>query len=131
MLKEDAHKDTEDEVISRFKNGTLGAILKSPKFQKDVKKVWRTYDQIGLLVNKNLIPKKEFYHLFGLKMVSVYFCLSSEIEQRRLTRPFSLMYFTNMAIDCWEYWNKKGKEIFNPATNGAIKRNDLGERIES
>jgi len=130
MINNDKNKETEDTIIEAFKQGKLDESLKMPTFYENVKKVWRIYDQIGLLITKKLIPKDDFYLIVGLKMVTLCFCLSSEIEKRRLTRPRSLAYFTNIAIDCFEFYKKKKIQITNPATNGPIERSDLGDKIK-
>jgi len=126
----DKHKDNEDFLIERFKDGSLSKIYKNLQVQSDVKKVWRVYDQIGLLVKKDLVPKEEFFQLIGLKMVGVYFYSKELIEERRVKRPFSLRFFTDVVIDCWDYYNKKGITIFNPATQNPIKKTELGKRVE-
>ena len=56
----DDHKNNEDTIIARYKDGTLKKIYANPTFQLQTKKVWRIYDEIGLLVSKGLIPKEEF-----------------------------------------------------------------------
>jgi len=130
MINNDLQKTTEDKIIKLFKEEKLDEGLKNQEFYEYVKKVWRNYDQIGSLIKNGLIPKKEFYNLFGIKMTALYFCLLLEIERRRKTKPFSLLYFTNMAIDFFEYWTKKGNEIKNPRTNSPLKQSDLGEKIK-
>ena len=128
MINVDKNKQTEDSIIKYFEEGTLDEHLKESEYYEDVRKVWRIYDQIGLLITQKLIPKNAFYSLVGLKMVTLSFCLSHGITQRRLTRPRSLGFFTNMALDCFNYYNKKKIPIRNPITNGDIEKNDLMEK---
>jgi len=131
MLNEGKNKETEDDMIKHFRNGNFDKYLKDyPEFYDDVRKVWRTYDQIGILISKRLIPKKEFYLLVGLKMVALYLCSHNEIQNRRITRPRSMTYFSNMSIDCFEFYEKRGVPITNPANGQPIERKQLGDRLK-
>ena len=130
MLNKDETKKTEDDIIRLSKTESFENNLQDEIFYNEVRRVWRNYDQIGSLISKNLIPKNEFYLLFGIKMVALYICSHNKIMNNRKTRPRSMAYFSNMVIDCFKFHQKRKFSIDNPITGDSIKREDLGEKIK-
>jgi hypothetical protein len=132
MLNNSDHKSAEYQIMEGFRNHNLydGRQIAFP-FKEYAKIVWRNYDQVGLLIERKLIPENDFYSTFGKVTVISYFALSNAIENERMMGHRHFMArFTNLAIDCLEYWEKKKSLPINPLTNDDIYRENLGERVE-
>ena len=133
MLSNTNHKQAEDQIIEGHQNNNLmkDGILAHP-FQEYAKTVWRNYTQAGVLVEKGLIPKIDYYLMFGIKTVVMHYILNQELTRRRQTTPqhYIAARFTNLAIDCFEYWSKHGHAIVDPRTGESITLENLGERID-
>jgi len=133
MLSNTNHKLAEDKIIEAYQNNNLmiDGILTQP-FQEFAKTVWRNYTQAGVLVEKGLIPKKEYYLMFGIKTVVMHYILNQELTRRRHSTPqhYIAARFTNLAFDCFVYWSKKNHPIVDPRTSEPITLENLGERMD-
>ena len=125
MLNNDTHKAGEINILVRYNFGDLMVDDKiNPAVEDWVKIVWRNYDQAGLLVTNNLVPKNAYYKMFGKVTIIAYHMLREEILRRRNESPEFMMYFEELAKDCFtKQW--KGL-VTDPRTKRQITHQDLG-----
>ena len=106
------HKSSEDNLYDAYKiDGTL---MKDGKLDTNRNHPARTvrtnYDQIGSMISSRLIPSTEYYRSFGVLTVVSFFILKESIEQERKEHKFHMAHFTNLAIDCFNFWNDQKEE---------------------
>ncbi|MBI5146614.1 MAG: hypothetical protein HZA84_05270 [Thaumarchaeota archaeon] len=130
MIGETPHKSAEENIYNGYRNDTL---MKNGKLNTDhqnpVDVVRRNYDQAGILVIEGAIPKKQYYLIFGVLTVVSYFILKKHIDNERIDHKYFMAYFTNLAIDCFEFWNNEELPILDPKGN-KITRQMLGNKIK-
>lgn len=129
------HKKAEHEIIFYFKANTLydgGKI--SFHYENSASIVCRNYDQLGLLVERELVPRKDVFYMFGKIIIISHWVLFQEIKCRRLLGESDYMVnFTRLAIDCYNYWNEKGNNRLprEPQGNMEIKEGAIEQWKES
>lgn len=138
MLNNDTHKNAESALIDNYraKENPLyeNQILRDPPFGSSMNIVCRDYDQIGLLIKRGLIPEKDFFNMFGKLVITYHQILFQEIRRRRLLGESDYMTnFTNLAIQCYDYWEQKGRDRLprDPKSNGEITRENVNFWKES
>jgi hypothetical protein len=134
ILDETPHKSAEENIYNGYRNNTImrdGRL--NPDHLNPVTVVRRNYDKMGAMMFSNLIPKISYYRMFGVLTVVSYFVLKDVIEQERVNHKFFMAHFTNLAIDCFDFWNKQKETVKTQITdpNGApITKEMLGEKIQ-
>ena len=135
ILNETPHKTSEKNLYDAYevneslmKDGELDPNRKNP-----AEVVRRNYDQIGAMISSNLIPCTEYYRIFGVLTISSYFILKESIEKERQKHKYHMTHFTNLAIDCFNFWDKQKEEekpnITDPKGR-SITKEMLGEKIK-
>lgn len=135
MLNETPHKSSEKNLYDAYEQ--YGTLMKDGKLNPDRKDpasvVKRNYDQIGAMISGDLIPKTEYYRIFGVLTVVSYFILKESIEVERKNYKYHMAHFTNLAIDCFNFWDRQKPdvkpEIKDPKGN-KIEKDMLGEKIK-
>ena len=135
MLNETPHKSAEKNLYDAYEeNGTLMKDGKLDPNRKDPSSVVkRNYDQIGAMVSGKLIPTTEYYRIFGILTVVSYFILKESIEIERKNYKYHMAHFTNLAIDCFNFWDKQkldAKPEIKDPKGMKIERKMLGEKIK-
>ena len=129
MLNNEEHKYSEDLIIGRFRQGDLYDVgMLTPTFEPSAKVVMRNYDQLGLLITRRgLIPKKDdILDMFGTLVVVSHLVLFLEIDRRRLANEsYSMVNFTKLAIDCYNYWKRKEHIPRHPLTYQPITEDEV------
>jgi len=125
MINDDAHKTGESIIRTYYEKGELMVSGKINPLAEDwAKTVWRNYDQAGLLVTNGLVPKNAYYTMFGKITIITYNMLREEILRRRKDSLEFMMYFEELATDCFtKQW--KGR-VTDPRTKKQITHADLG-----
>ncbi len=136
MLNNDTQKNAENALLENYRTNSLydGQILREHLVESSAKIVWRNYDQIGLLIKRGLIAKKDFFYMFGKIVIIQHWILFQEINRRRLLGELDFMTnFTRLATDCYHYWNKKGKHRLprDPLRNMEIHKDTIKQWEES
>ena len=136
MLNNDTQKNAESALLENYRNNSLydGQILRVHLTESSAKIVWRNYDQIGLLIKRGLITKKDFFYMFGKTVIIQHWILFQELKRRRLLGESDFMTnFTRLAIDCYNYWNEKGKNRLprEPQGNTEIREEVIKQWEES
>ncbi len=134
MLNETPHKSAEKNLYDAYKE--TGTLMKDGKLDPNregpAEVVRRNYDQIGAMISSNLIPSTEYYRIFGVLTSVSYFILKESIEKEREKHKYHMAHFTNLAINCFNFWDKQKKEekpeITDPK-NKPITKDMLGEKI--
>ena len=113
MLNNDTQKNAERALLENYRNNSLydGQILREHLVESSAKIVWRNSDQIGLLIKRGLIAKKDFFYMFGKIAIIQHWILFQEMNRRRMMGESDFMVnFTLLAVDCYHYWSSKGKD---------------------
>lgn len=135
MLNDKEHKYSESLIIDRFRQKDLYNMGTIPQaFEASAYAVLRNYDQLGLLTSRRgLIPKKDdILYMFGTLVVVSHLVLFEEINNRRLTQEkYFMTNFTELAIDCYDYWKRKNHIPRHPLTNEPITQNEVDRWKES
>lgn len=118
MLNTEEQKNAENIIIEAYKYGNLYhmGLLNDP-FVANGQLVSRNYNQVGLLAKRKLIPRNDYFQMFGIHTVVYHHMLFSYIKDQRIIRGDKdfRSYFTELSIDCYNYWKKEGyHEILNP-----------------
>ena len=135
ILGESPHKSAEESLYNVYKtNGTLmkdGQLDPNRNGPADV--VRRNYDQIGAMMLSRLIPDIEYYRIFGVLTIVSYYILKESILIERKDHKYYMAHFTNLAIDCFNFWDKQSEEekpnITDPKGKSLTKEM-LGEKIK-
>lgn len=135
MLNETSHKGAEKNLYDAYeKNGTLMRDGKLDPDRKDpASVVKRNYDQIGAMMSGDLIPKTEYYRIFGVLTVVSYFILKESIEVERKNYKYHMTHFTNLAIDCFSFWDKQKPDVkpeIKDPKGKKIEKEMLGKKIK-
>jgi len=135
MLNNSQHKFSENSIIDIFKTNNLYNVgILNPAVEESATTVWRNYDQIGLLVERGLVPKNDIFHMFGKIVIVSHWVLFQELKRRRLLGESDFMTnFTHLAIDCYNYWKNKGKDRLprEPQGNTVITESSINQWKES
>ena len=136
MINNDTHKNAESALLENFRNNALYnvGIMHEHLVRSSATPVWRNYDQIGLLIKRGLIPKSDFFYMFGKIAIIQHWILFQEINRRRLNGEIDFMInFTRVAIDCYYYWKGKGENRVprEPITNTVIQETVIKQWQES
>lgn len=134
ILDETPHKSAEENIYEGFRTDTIMKDGKlNPNRINPVTVVRRNYDKIGAMMSSNLIPKTAYYRMFGVLTVVSYVVLKEAIEQERAEHKFFMAHFTNLAIDCFDFWDKQKEEVrtqITDPTGKPITREMLGNKIK-
>jgi hypothetical protein len=132
ILSESGHKTAEKNIRENYEKGDLDSI-KATYNDGASSVVRRNYDQIGAMKSSNLIPDTEYYRTFGVLTIVSYFILKESILIERKDHKYHMAHFTNLAIDCFNFWDKQEEDdkpkITDPR-NKPITKNMLGEKIK-
>lgn len=122
------HKDAEEQLRSAYRNNNLYQmdIITDP-FIPFSNIVSRDYDQIGLLFERGLIPKEDYFKMYGRGTAEIHRILFESIKRERLTfgRKHYREYFTKLAIACYEYWKNQNDLPRDSKTNQDISETSL------
>ena len=125
------HKSREEIIFNAYrenylyKANELTAVAIEP-----AKHIMRNYDQIGLLFNRSLIPKEDYFFMYGRLTVVIHFVLFLHIDkERKLGRKHYVTFFTKLAIQCYDYW--KENYIRNKVRLQYLSRSVVSECIGS
>ena len=136
MLNDPKHKSAEENIIHAYKENRLMSLQHIVTAYNDLANVVkRNYDQIGVLIDEDLIPRVPYYLTFGARTVESYRVLYDEIKnRRRLEKGYFMARFHNLAIDCLNYWHdnelQKVHPITDPKTNQEIQKDFFGKKIK-
>ena len=122
------HKNSEEIILSAYKidNNLYNMNEIAQPFHGYTKTVSRNYDQIGLLFERGLIPKKDYYSMYGRITVAIHIVLFEAINKERIMgRKHHLIYFTKLAISCYEYWKNENDLPRDPKSNKDISETSL------
>ncbi len=110
-----------------------GQNIRDPPFGSSANIVTRNYDQIGLLAKRGLIPKKDYFEMFGKMTILYHHILFMDMNNRRLVKGEIdyRTYFTILAIESYEYWANKNRIPFDPLTGKSIPQIALQQWQES
>lgn len=134
QLLEAPHKSAEANLRDAFRNGVLmkdGHL--NPDHEGPASVVKTNYDKIGAMMSSKLIPRPQYYTMFGIVTVVSYYILKESIEDVRKDGKLHRSYFTNLAIDCFEYWMKrpdKQRPLITDPKGTPITKEMLGKRIK-
>ncbi len=124
IIDDQNHKNAESNLRQFF----LRHMLEFPYADADL--VRRNYDKIGVLIEAGLVPKKQYYLTFGVITVVSYFILKEYIiEKRKNGQKFHMARFTNLAIDCFIFWDNANHIITDPSES-KITRGMLGDKVK-
>ncbi len=86
-------------------------IFNSDGVRQDAAMVRADLDQIGMLVDNGLIPKKMFLKVYWNTVLICWKALKDDIEQQRKNRdyPSYMYYFEKLNGMAYKYWKKKEK----------------------
>lgn len=103
------HKASEEEIFDAYRKNELYDVNEIKDYlRQSAKFIVRNYDQIGLLFDRNLIPKKEYFLMYGRLTVVIHHVLFLAIDrERKRGRKHHLIFFTKLAIQCYDYWKEK------------------------
>ncbi|MGB9002533.1 MAG: hypothetical protein WCC52_01840 [Nitrosotalea sp.] len=130
MLNNDTHKNAESVLSLQYsgheKNLYVGQNVNGT-FLTQANTVSRNYDQLGLLVERGLIPKNDYYEMFGTMTVLYHHILFVDFDNRRTARGERdyRTFFTRLAINCYEYLEKINRIPFDPLTGQSIPQTVL------
>ena len=134
ILGETAHKNAEVNLYDAYKKD--GTLMKDDKLDPNrnnpAEVVRRNYDQAGAMLSSKLIPAKQYYQAFGVLTVVSFFILKKSIEQEREYHKYHVAHFTNLAIDCFEFWDKQKEDVKPKITDpkgNPITKEMLGKKI--
>ncbi|TBR08515.1 MAG: hypothetical protein EPO62_06450 [Candidatus Nitrosotenuis sp.] len=134
MLNEDNHKGNhkaaQEILFTAHKENRLydsgGFIIDG--YKPTVNIISRNYDEIGLLANRKLIPRKDFFYMYGKLVVVSHFILFYAINHKRLHgEPDYMTNFTKLAIHCYYYWKDERRLPRDPRTNKEIEKSVIKE----
>lgn len=131
LLQQSGHKGAERNIRDKYKDKKLNEITDESD-SSPASVIKRNYDQIGAMINSKLIPFEQYCVSFGILTIVSYVILKDMIEKERIDHKYHMAYFTNLAIDCFDFWNKQKGEskpkIDDPQKN-IITKERLGKRI--
>ena len=135
MLNETPHKSAEENLYYWYKeNGTLMMDGKlNPDREGPATVVKRNCDQIGAMMSGKLIPTTEYYRIFGVLTVVSYLILKESIEIERKNYKYHMAHFSNLAIGCFDFWDKQKLDVKPEITDPKgikIERKMLGQKIK-
>jgi len=122
---EESHKSDENALRLAFERDQLyvnGRIAE--KFCDIYRKVTRRYDEVGLLVSNGMVPKKDYYDMWGVLTVVMYYILKKESDEIKNKHSHHRTYFRTLALDSLAYWNGAGISVDDPKGN-IINTNDI------
>lgn len=134
MLNKDTdqgnHKLSQELIFIAHKENrlyNLDAVVDAYKGSANI--ISRNYDEIGLLSNRRLMPRKDFFYMYGKLVVVSHFILFQSIKHRREVQNESdyMANFTKLAIDCYFYWKNKKRLPRDPKTNKEIDESVVKE----
>lgn len=131
ILGESPHKTPEECIRKNYKNGELEN-MKDTYDDGAISVVRRNYDQIGSMLASKLTPTTQYYQIFGVLTIVSYVILKGMIEEKRKEHKFHMAYFTNLAIDCFDFWDgqeEKVKPKIETPKGEKITRQMLGNKI--
>lgn len=125
------HKSAEENIYDAYRSNILMRNNQlNPDHLNPANVVRRNYDQIGMMMQNKLIPRIQYYQMFGVITTVSYFVLKQSIENERLDHRFFMAYFTNLAIDCFEFWDEQyDKPNITDPNLKTITRDMLGKKI--
>jgi len=134
MLNEKANKDAEDKLIKDYKENKelyIGNRM-TDDYRKCCDIIRRNYFKIGVLISENVVSDYPFYITFGYKLAQLYAICQTEIESVRRYTPESASHFTNLAIDCLDFYHnaKEDYKIKDAKTHEKIPIGKFGKKRE-
>lgn len=113
MLNEKENREFEKKLIDTYKeNGEK--LYTGDRMNDDYLKccdvIRRNYFKIGVLISENVVPDYPFYITFGYKLVQLYAICQPEIERGQKDTPEFASHFTNLAINCLDFYHKYADE---------------------
>jgi len=127
MLNEKENKEAEDKLIKDYKENK--ELYTDDHMNDDYRKccdiIRRNYFKIGVLISENVIPDYPFNITFGYKLVQLYAICQKEIERGQIDSPVFASHFTNLAIDCLDFYHNQSNEDYK------IKDGKTKEKIPS
>lgn len=102
-LFNESHKNDENALKKAFEDRRLydkGRIIAS--YEDKYRKVTRTYDEVGLLVSNGMIPKNDYYKMWGVLTVVMYYIFKKELDTVR-TKHHHRVYFKDLALNSFSY----------------------------
>ncbi len=112
-LNEKENREFEKKLIDTYKeNGEK--LYAGDRMNDDYLKccdvIRRNYFKIGVLISENVVPDYPFYITFGYKLVQLYAICQPEIERGQRDTPEFASHFTNLAINCLDFYHKHADE---------------------
>ena len=82
---DEGHKNDENTLTLAFERDQLydnGRIKES--YVDKYRKVTRKYDEVGLLVSNGMVPKNDYYRMWGVLTIVMYYILKKEFDAIRI-----------------------------------------------
>ncbi len=133
MLNEKENKEAENKLIKDYKENK--EMYTGDRMNDDYLKccdiIRRNYFKIGVLISENVIPDYPFNITFGYKLVQLYAICQKEIERGQIDSPVFASHFTNLAIDCLDFYHNHADEdykIIDVKTKEKIPSDKFGKK---
>ena len=114
----ESHKNDENTLTLAFERDQLyvnGKIEES--YCDKYRKVTRKYDEVGLLVSNGMVPKNDYYRMWGVLTVMMYHILKKEFDASRIKHPHHRIYFKDLALDSFSYCARSNISVKDPKGN--------------
>ena len=138
LLNTKNNKDAEDELIKEYKKNGEKNLYKDNEMNDWYLKnccdiIRRNYFKVGILISEDVVPPYPFYIIFGYKLVQLYAICQREIKSKQQETPDFASHFTNLAIDCLNFYHDNAHEEDNKVkdvkTGKQIPRDKFGIKI--
>jgi hypothetical protein len=130
MLDSPENKEAEDLLIKSQGNYNAEEFLPD-NYDQAITTIRRNYYKIRLMIDEGLVPPKPIYLTYGHKLVQLYDICRPQIEKiRKNNASHYASYFTNLAIDCLNYYFDKNELEPVKNTKGIeISKGSFGSKI--
>ena len=114
---DESHKNDENTLTLAFERDQLYVNGRIKSHDDKYRKVTRKYDEVGLLVSNGMVPKEDYYRMWGVLTVVMYYILKIEFNAIRIKHPHHRIYFKELAHDSFFYCARFGIPLKDPKGN--------------
>lgn len=113
LLNNEEHRQARAKVYDVYKQFSEGNVSAFKENQSTIAMVRADFDQMGTLIDNNLIPKKIFLEVYWHTILISWKALEKNIEDeiRIRANPSYMKYFKKLKDEAENYWQKNHPEV--------------------